>query len=99
MFEGAVIGDHSVVNEGAIIQPGVKIWPNKEIETGAVVSTQHHLGIAGPPLDLWPLWRHRPGQRGHHARLRRAARRGLWRGPAQRLGRLRQPRRPQARHA
>jgi mannose-1-phosphate guanylyltransferase/phosphomannomutase len=47
LFEGAVVGDHSVVNEGAIIQPGVKIWPNKEIETGAVVSTSIIWGSQG----------------------------------------------------
>ncbi len=47
MFEGAVIGDHSVVDEAAIIQPGVKIWPNKEIETGAVVTSSIIWGSAG----------------------------------------------------
>src|SRR5215813_2952058 len=47
MFEGAVIGDHSVVDESAIIQPGVKIWPNKEIETGAVVTSSIIWGSAG----------------------------------------------------
>ena len=47
MFEGVVIGDHTVVNEGAIIQPGVKIWPNKEIETGAVVTTSIIWGSQG----------------------------------------------------
>ncbi|HEX6798156.1 MAG TPA: mannose-1-phosphate guanyltransferase [Ktedonobacterales bacterium] len=47
MFEGAVIGDHSVVDENAIIQPGVKIWPNKEIETGAVVTSSIIWGSAG----------------------------------------------------
>ncbi len=47
MFEGAVIGDHSVVDESAIIQPGVKIWPNKEIETGAVVTSSIIWGSQG----------------------------------------------------
>ncbi len=39
MFEGSVIGDNSIVQEGAIIQPNVKIWPDKEIEAGAVINT------------------------------------------------------------
>ena len=38
VFEGAVIGDSTVVGEDAIIQAGVKIWPNKEVENGATVS-------------------------------------------------------------
>jgi len=37
-FEGAVVGDGTVVGEDAIIQAGVKIWPNKEVENGAVVN-------------------------------------------------------------
>jgi mannose-1-phosphate guanylyltransferase/phosphomannomutase len=47
MFEGAVIGDHSVVDESAIIQPGVKIWPNKQIEMGAVVTNSVIWGSQG----------------------------------------------------
>ena len=47
MFEGTVIGDHSVVDESAIIQPGVKIWPNKEIETGAVITSSIIWGSQG----------------------------------------------------
>jgi len=38
VFEGAVVGDGTVVGEDAIIQAGVKIWPNKEVENGATVS-------------------------------------------------------------
>lgn len=38
VFEGAVIADRSVVGEGAVIQPGVKLWPNKEVDAGATVS-------------------------------------------------------------
>jgi mannose-1-phosphate guanylyltransferase/phosphomannomutase len=47
MFEGAVVGDHSVIDESAIIQPGVKIWPNKEIEMGAVVTSSIIWGSQG----------------------------------------------------
>lgn len=46
-FEGSVIGDNTVVNEGAIIQPRVKIWPDKEIETGATVASSIIWGHQG----------------------------------------------------
>ncbi|HEX6511864.1 MAG TPA: mannose-1-phosphate guanyltransferase [Chloroflexota bacterium] len=35
VLEGAVIGDNTVIGEGAIVQSDVRIWPNKELETGA----------------------------------------------------------------
>jgi mannose-1-phosphate guanylyltransferase/phosphomannomutase len=38
VFEGAVVGDGTVVGADAIIQAGVKIWPDKEVETGATVN-------------------------------------------------------------
>jgi len=47
MFEGTVVGDHSLINEGAIVQPQVKIWPNKEIEAGAVISQSIIWGSQG----------------------------------------------------
>src|SRR5690349_16286436 len=39
MFEGSVIGDNSIIQESAIIQPNIKIWPDKEIEAGAVINS------------------------------------------------------------
>ncbi|HCP75766.1 MAG TPA: nucleotidyl transferase, partial [Ktedonobacter sp.] len=47
MFEGSVIGDNSIIQEGAIIQPNVKVWPDKEIEAGAVVNTSIIWGSQG----------------------------------------------------
>ena len=47
MFEGSVIGDKSIIQEGAIIQPNVKIWPDKEIEAGAVIHTSIIWGSQG----------------------------------------------------
>jgi len=47
VFEGAVIGDQTIIGESAIIQPGVKIWPEKEVETGATVSTSLIWGSQG----------------------------------------------------
>ncbi len=45
--EGSVIGDHSVVNEGARVRAQVKIWPDKQIEGGAVVGTSLIWGSQG----------------------------------------------------
>lgn len=47
IFEGVVIGDQTIVGEGAIIQPGVKIWPDKEIENGATLSSSLIWGAQG----------------------------------------------------
>jgi mannose-1-phosphate guanylyltransferase/phosphomannomutase len=47
MFEGSVIGDNSIIQEGAIVQPNVKIWPDKEIEAGAVINTSIIWGSQG----------------------------------------------------
>jgi len=47
MFEGSVIGDNSIIQEGAIIQPNVKVWPDKEIEAGAVINTSIIWGSQG----------------------------------------------------
>jgi len=46
-FEGAVIGDESIVDQGAVIHPNVKIWPSKEIEAGATVRTSIIWGAQG----------------------------------------------------
>ncbi|HZP25935.1 MAG TPA: NDP-sugar synthase, partial [Dehalococcoidia bacterium] len=35
VMEGGVVGDSTVIGEGAAVQSDVKIWPNKELETGA----------------------------------------------------------------
>ncbi len=37
IYEGAVVGDNCVLDENAVIHAGVKLWPNKEVEPGAVV--------------------------------------------------------------
>ena len=42
-----MIGDNTTVGEGAVIQPNVKIWPNKEIETGATIRTSIIWGSQG----------------------------------------------------
>jgi mannose-1-phosphate guanylyltransferase/phosphomannomutase len=47
VFENAVVSDHTVLGRGCIIQPNVKIWPNKEVEAGAVVATSIIWGSSG----------------------------------------------------
>ena len=39
IFEGAVIGDGTIIGEAAVIHPNVKVWPSKEIESGARVTS------------------------------------------------------------
>lgn len=36
VYEGAIIGDETVVHEKCIIKPGAKVWPGKTIEEGTV---------------------------------------------------------------
>ncbi len=47
VFDGAVIGDGSIVGAGAVIHPNVKIWPEKEIESGATVKASLIWGSQG----------------------------------------------------
>jgi len=37
IYEGGVVGDNSVIKEGAELKPGVKVWPYKQVEQGSVV--------------------------------------------------------------
>ncbi|MBA3946352.1 MAG: NTP transferase domain-containing protein [Herpetosiphonaceae bacterium] len=47
LYEGTVIGDQTVIGSGAVIQPDVRIWPSKEIDEGATVSTSLIWGSQG----------------------------------------------------
>ncbi|MDQ3927974.1 MAG: sugar phosphate nucleotidyltransferase, partial [Chloroflexota bacterium] len=47
IFEGAVVGDGTIIGNGAVIQPNVKIWPAKEIESGATVTSSIIWGAQG----------------------------------------------------
>lgn len=47
LFEGSVIGDQTVVNSSAVIQPDVKIWPSKQIDEGAIVTESLIWGSQG----------------------------------------------------
>jgi mannose-1-phosphate guanylyltransferase/phosphomannomutase len=47
LFEGVVLGDNSIVGEGAALHTNVKIWPDKEIEPGAIIKTSIIWGARG----------------------------------------------------
>ena len=56
VLEGAVVGALSIVGEEAQVSPGVRVWPSKEIESGAIlninliwgsVATRHLFGQRG----------------------------------------------------
>lgn len=47
IFEGAVVGDMSMIGERAIIHPNVKIWPEKVVEAGATVKASIIWGSQG----------------------------------------------------
>jgi mannose-1-phosphate guanylyltransferase/phosphomannomutase len=47
LFEGVVLGDKSIVGEGAVLHANVKIWPEKEIEPGATIKTSIIWGALG----------------------------------------------------
>lgn len=45
--EGSVVADHSIVGEGARVRAQVKIWPDKQVESGAVVGASLIWGAQG----------------------------------------------------
>lgn len=47
IFEGVVISNNVTIRENAIIQPNVKIWPDKEVEAGATITTSLIYGSQG----------------------------------------------------
>lgn len=46
--EGAVVGDHCVLEEGTIVQPHIKLWPSKYTEPGAKVTMSMVWGTRWP---------------------------------------------------
>ncbi|MBT9171671.1 MAG: UTP--glucose-1-phosphate uridylyltransferase [Syntrophomonadaceae bacterium] len=38
LFEGAVVGDDTVIEENCTIRPNVRIWPHKRVESGTIVT-------------------------------------------------------------
>lgn len=48
VYEGAVIGSDSVLQERSVIKPDVKLWPNKLVEAGGVVNSSLVWGTRWP---------------------------------------------------
>ncbi|MEW6275153.1 MAG: mannose-1-phosphate guanyltransferase [Bacillota bacterium] len=48
VYEGAVIGSDSILQEHSVIKPDVKLWPNKLVETGSVVNSSLVWGTRWP---------------------------------------------------
>ncbi len=55
LAEGTVLSDNTLVGEGAVLQPNVKIWPDKEIQAGATVTTSVIWGSQAR-RDLFGRW-------------------------------------------
>jgi mannose-1-phosphate guanylyltransferase/phosphomannomutase len=47
LFEGVVVGDQTIINAGAVVGANVKIWPSKEIDEGATISSSIIWGSQG----------------------------------------------------
>lgn len=47
IFEGVIVSHNTTIRENAIIQPNVKIWPEKEVEAGATITTSLVYGSQG----------------------------------------------------
>jgi len=47
LFEGTVVGDQTIVNAGAVLGANVKIWPSKEIDEGATITSSIIWGSQG----------------------------------------------------
>ena len=64
--EGAVIGERCVIGESAVIRPHLRLWPEKNVSSGAIVSMSLIYGIKWPGslfggvgVTGLPIWRSR----------------------------------------
>ncbi len=48
IYEGAVVGDDSIIRENSLLKPDVKLWPNKLVETGVTVQRSLVWGTCSP---------------------------------------------------
>jgi len=48
IYEGAVVGEDSIIRENSLLKPDVKLWPNKLVETGATVHRSVVWGTLSP---------------------------------------------------
>ena len=75
--EGVVIGDECFIGEDAVLGAGVKVYPFKTVEAGAVVNSSIVWEIQGRAQPVRPRRRRRPRQRRHHPRAGRQGGHGL----------------------
>ncbi|WP_347491329.1 sugar phosphate nucleotidyltransferase [Desulfoscipio sp. XC116] len=48
VYEGAVIGSNTIIKERCVINPDIKLWPHKTVETGTVVRESMVWGSRAP---------------------------------------------------
>jgi len=48
VYEGAVVGEDSIIQENSMLKPDVKLWPHKLVETGATVQRSLIWGTCSP---------------------------------------------------
>lgn len=48
IYEGAVVGDDSIIRENGLLKPDVKLWPHKLVESGATVQRSLIWGTCTP---------------------------------------------------
>ena len=46
--EGSVVGSNCIIGSGAVIRPNIKLWPDKNVSSGAIVSMSLIYGIKWP---------------------------------------------------
>ncbi|MDR2753216.1 MAG: NTP transferase domain-containing protein, partial [Oscillospiraceae bacterium] len=50
LFEGSAVGEKAIVGAGAALQPGIYVWPQKQVESGAVVRNHVKYGSQSAAL-------------------------------------------------
>ncbi len=75
--DGTVVGDECFIGANAVINPNVKVYPFKTVESGAIVTSSIVWESRGARDVVRPARRARPGQRRHHTGGRGARRHGL----------------------
>ena len=75
--EGTVVGDECFVGQDAVINPNVKVYPFKTVESGAMVTSSIVWESRGARTLFGRRGRPRARQRRHHPRGRGAPRHGL----------------------
>ena len=75
--EGVVLGDECFIGEHAVLASGVKVYPFKTVEAGAVINSSIVWESRGSRVAVRAGGRRRPRQRRHHPRARHTGGDGL----------------------